>query len=113
MGNLAATLKAIADRPPRQPASKLEFEREVTDLIKRVADRRLRVKPVMKVAAAVVDGELPRDVLDEFFRQLDRADAAGELRRDDCPRWAYFVGGMENKVFPAFNLNWNAQPKPR
>jgi hypothetical protein len=100
---------------PRQPRpwTKPELEARIASIVDGVRDRKLKLAPVVKVARAVVEGALPVSEVDESIKQLDAADRRGELAATNCPRYAYWVGTMRNRIFPRWGIPWERPAQPR
>ncbi len=78
-------------RAPGNAERELMIEREMQAIFARVNDSRLRRMPVVRVATAIVDGQLDRQELTEAFGELDRLRDRGELERP----YALFVWHMK------------------
>lgn len=81
----------------------------VAEIRARVADSALRVSPALRVAQAVVAGDLPRKELVGILAWLETNRRAGTLRG---PAWSAFVGAAR-RAFARHSLNWPTTEAPR
>ena len=75
------------------PARQLQWVDELVDLmIRRVNDPRLRRSPCIKLAQAIVEGDVDQGLLMRALARLDELRSAGELTK---PPSAYFNGAVK------------------
>lgn len=116
MRTAAAIGAATAWRTP-SPQEQARWREQWIDTIKRrVNCSRLKVCVAVKVASAIIAGELKATVIEEVFAELDKVRRAGLLR---SPPSAYFVGAVK-RIFARHGLDWTGYayggrraPKPR
>jgi len=105
----AALAAALVQRLPDERSRSMARERWISLIQRTVGDELLKLAPCVKVASAIVAGELKESAVQEVFAELRKHRAAGTLRSPG----AYFVGSMQ-RVFQRLGLAWEApQRKPR
>jgi len=84
-----ALLASVALRTQNPEQRAVAIEELVRVIQERVADKRLRLNPCVRVATAIVDGEFPKV---QLLRVLDYVDQSDRSGRCAFGRWACFTG---------------------
>jgi hypothetical protein len=103
---LAHVTPEILSRLPGNPERANAKEQIITRIRQRVNDQKLREKPMLRFAQAIVDGLIPERELESLLACLDQARKDGSLR--EAP-WSYYVGGAR-RIFNRHGVVWNLEP---
>lgn len=97
--------EALARLPPAPDvAGRQELvDRLVAEWRRRLRDAGTRDMPLVRIAWALVDGEIRQSDVDGVWRSLERLELAGELHEG---RGRYFVGTLKFRVFPRRGARW-------
>lgn len=94
---------------PTLAETEAAVESLVAEIRARVADKRLKITPALRVARAVVDGDLPRKELAGILQWVETRRRDGTLT---LPPWCAFVG-CARQAFARHSLNWPTTEAPK
>jgi hypothetical protein len=111
---VAALAASVARRVPSEREQAAARERWITTIREKVADPQLKTCVMVKVACAIVSGELPARNVEEIFGELRDHRRAGTLRG---PAGIYFLRAAQAQ-FRRHGLEWTGyasrnKPKPK
>lgn len=98
----AVLLKIAGREAPSPPEQERRVEQWVELIRSRVADPRLRLAPVVRVATAVHEGRFADGELRRILAKLDDVRSSGRLTTE---AWRYFVGACRRRFFET-GLDW-------
>jgi hypothetical protein len=108
VNHVAAIAASVARRVPTEREQQAARDRWIENIEQAVGDPKLKAVVKVKVACAIVRGELPADIVQEIFAELRARRREGKLT---CPAGAYFLRAVQAQ-FHRHGLIWHSYHKP-